>query len=485
MRPVTRRFRREKNCRRLKKFSYGREGRRPIHSVFSGTGGGAAPPVCYNHVSAEAPGRGNAGVNNSMRHGAERRATRLEGYGVKASPVFLSRERIVAYATILAVTELTLFVFCAAGAHGLIVPMDKMPSTDFVSFHAAGALANAGTPWLAYDQAAHRAAETASLGRDAGYNYFFYPPVFLLICAPLARLPYLLSFLTFQAIGAAACYAALRLIRRDLPVVVVFAFPGVWWAIGTGQNALLTAALFAAGTALLDRRPWLAGVFLGALCYKPHFGLLIPVALLAGGHWRAIVSAAAAVAGLAGASVVLFGAETWRAFLTAAAGSGDVYAGHAIFMGGLTSPYGVAMVFGLGRAASFGIQAAAAGLAALAVFVVWRRGGPLPVRAAVLLAATPVAVPVLMFYDLMLVFVALVWVSRLGPAGQLPGWAQAGLAAAFLAPLLSGNIGSEMPVPFAAVAAMAAFGVVLGLAAREMAWRPVSGPVGAAGGVRV
>ena len=55
----------------------------------------------------------------------------------------LTRDRVVAWATILALTELGLFAFCVAGAHGLIVPLDHQPSTDFVSFHAAGALANA------------------------------------------------------------------------------------------------------------------------------------------------------------------------------------------------------------------------------------------------------------------------------------------------------------------------------------------------------
>src|SRR5579862_6048359 len=147
---------------------------------------------------------------------------------------------------------MALFAFCVAGAHGLIVPLEHQPSTDFLSFHAAGALADAGTPALAYDHAAHHAAEEAVLGRATEYNYFYYPPVFLLLCAPLALLPYLAAFILFQVVCAGGCFLALRLIRRDLPPAVLLAFPGLWWAVGTGQNALLTAALFAAGTALLE-----------------------------------------------------------------------------------------------------------------------------------------------------------------------------------------------------------------------------------------
>ena len=92
-------------------------------------------------------------------------------------------------------------------------------------------------------------------------------------------------------------------------------------------------------------------------------------------------------------------------------------------MGGLTSPFGALMAFGAGRETAFVVQAIATLLAACAVALVWRPGAraPLPLRAAVLLAATPVAVPVLMFYDLMLVFVALVWLSRVPPAGMRRG----------------------------------------------------------------
>jgi alpha-1,2-mannosyltransferase len=406
--------------------------------------------------------------------------TVMKGYFVVLSRVpdgpglgWLTRDRVIGYATILAITEMALFAFCVAGAHGLIVPLDHQSSTDFVSFHAAGALANAGTPWLAYDHVAHQAAEQAAIGISTEYNYFYYPPVFLLICAPLAWLPYLPAFILFQTVGAAACYFALRMIRRDLPPAVFLAFPGLWWAIGTGQNALLTAALFAAGTALLERRPWLAGMCLGALCYKPHFGLLIPVALIAGGHWRAFLGAAGAALGLVAASLALFGVATWQAFVTAATASGDVYAGQAIFMGGLTSPYGALMAYGVGREVAFVVQAAVTLLTAAIVALVWRRGfqATLPVRAAVLLAATPIAVPVLMFYDLMLVFVALVWLSRVAPAGGVPKWLTGTAIAVFLGPLLSGNLATNSHWLMAFLTAALAFVVTLAIA-----WRTLAAP---------
>ena len=100
--------------------------------------------------------------------------------------------------------ELAFFAFIVAGTHGWIVPLDKPSTTDFVSFYAAGTLADAGTPALAYDQAAHLAAEEAIVAPGIQYQFFFYPPVYLLLCALLARLPYLVAFIAFEAASLAA-----------------------------------------------------------------------------------------------------------------------------------------------------------------------------------------------------------------------------------------------------------------------------------------
>src|SRR5437764_7941702 len=103
--------------------------------------------------------------------------------------VWLDRRRIGIGAALLLCLELALFVFFVAGTHGWIVPLDRPTTTDFASFYAAGSLADAGTPQLAYDQAAHWAAEQAATAPGIEYQFFNYPPVFLLICAALAPMP--------------------------------------------------------------------------------------------------------------------------------------------------------------------------------------------------------------------------------------------------------------------------------------------------------
>ena len=50
-----------------------------------------------------------------------------------------------------------------------------------------------------------------------------------------------------------------------------------------GQNGFYTAALFASGLTLVERRPIAAGILLGLLCCKPQLGLQ---RIFAGGKFR-------------------------------------------------------------------------------------------------------------------------------------------------------------------------------------------------------
>jgi alpha-1,2-mannosyltransferase len=104
-------------------------------------------------------------------------------------------------------------------------------------------------------------------------------------------------------------------------LVALLAFPAVWWNIGLGQNAFLTAALFGAATLFVDRRPILCGLCFGALCCKPHLALLVPLALAAGGHWRGFTAAAISAAALVLLSIAFVGWDTWQAFLATAGAS--------------------------------------------------------------------------------------------------------------------------------------------------------------------
>jgi alpha-1,2-mannosyltransferase len=364
-------------------------------------------------------------------------------------------QRIHPYIVILLAFELISFIFFVAGTHGWITELEDPTSSDFVSYYAAGTLANGDSPALVYDQAAHYAAEQQATEPGIRYNFFYYPPVYLLLCAPLARLPYLVAFVLFQASCLLSCMILVRRILPNVPLSMLLAFPAVFWAIGTGQNALLTAALLAAATLTIDRRPALAGFLFGALCYKPHFGLLVPIALAAGGHWRPFAAAMASVIVLVLASVLAFHWDTWLAFLSAARGADTVYAtAGAIDIHGLASPFGLLLALGTSSVVALGLQATASLGVALMVAWVWWKQTPLEVRAAVLLAGIPLAVPIVMFYDLMITGVALAWLARAGRKYGFPAWQQSGLVLLYLLPLFSGNTGAQVLFPPVAAAAL-------------------------------
>jgi alpha-1,2-mannosyltransferase len=375
-----------------------------------------------------------------------------------SSENWLDRRRIITLCAILLAVELGGFSFLVAGTHGWIVPLAEPASTDFVSFYAAGSLADAGTPELAYDQPAHQAAEERATEPGIQYRFFYYPPVFLLLCAGLARLPYLEAFLVFEAASLALYLLVTRRILQETgwtALVPLLAFPAVFWTLGLGQNSFLTAALFGAGLLCIDRRPIVAGLLFGALCYKPHFGVLVPVALIAGGHWRALAAAVVSVAALCALSLILFGWGTWHDFLAEAARSQTTYESGKVSLGGFVTPFGATLLLGATASAAYAVQAAATLIAGLLVGWVWRSGRPLAIRAATLAAATLVAIPVALVYDLMLAAVAAAWLTR--EEGGLSAWENTTMAVLIVLALDPRDVAEvwHLPVaPFVAVAVL-------------------------------
>lgn len=408
---------------------------------------------------------------------------------------WLRRRRAVVYATILLTLEVAAFLFIAAVQHDIFIHLGKPTTTDFVSFYAAGKLADQGTPQLAYDAAAHYAAEQQATAPGITYNYYYYPPVFLLICTALAALPYLVAFVVFECATLAAYVLVIRTILRDRSreaLVTILAFPAVPWTLGTGQNGFLSASLFGGATLLIDSRPVWAGLLFGALAFKPHFGLLIPVALAAGGRWRVFAAATATVAALALLSLALYGEETWRAFFAALARSPATYELTHVDVGAMTNLFGAFRMWGAGPSLAYGAQAVATVAAACVVGFVWGRRLSLPLRAASLAGAALLAAPIALFYDFVVTFVAVAWLVRQGRAEGFLPWEKSILVAVFIAPLASRYI-SHYGIPIATLALLGLLYVVVIRARDELARRagaacqnstePIDGAAGSTAGL--
>lgn len=394
---------------------------------------------------------------------------------------WLHRDRVVAWSLVLLVEEVLLLAFLVLWQHGQFTEISTPSSTDFVSFYAAGKLALAGTPALAYDQAAHYLAQQQATVAGAPYQFFFYPPIFLMLCAGLACLPYLVAYVLFQAVTLGLFAATMGAVLRESGwrwLAPLLAFPPVFWTFGLGQNAFLTAALFGSFTLLVDRRPISAGALLGLLCYKPHFGLLAPVALAAGRHWTAFFAAAATILVLIALSVGLFGWETWPAYLTALRESDAVYASGRIAYAGMVTPFGAARLLGFAAEPAYALQAVATLLMAALTALIWRRNMSLPLRAAALLSATLLAVPLALLYDKLLALVAIAWLIREArQTGFLP-WEKLVLLATYPISLLTWSVGSQWHMPLGPLVSFAVLVMCLRRVWRGLSARQAPAPTG-------
>src|SRR6185503_9690742 len=200
-------------------------------------------------------------------------------------------------------------------ATGTLDRFNRPLGTDFSSFWTAGRMALDGHAPLAYDWMSHWEMQKQTHGIDMFFPWS-YPPVFLLIAAAFAALPYVPALIVWQTSSLAAALMAFRaILPQPRALLFAFGFPGVLVCLGLGQTGFLTAALLAGGLLALPRREAFAGVLFGLLAYKPQFGLLIPFVLVAGGYWRAIAAATATVLAAFAATLVVWGWPVWQAFL--------------------------------------------------------------------------------------------------------------------------------------------------------------------------
>ena len=152
----------------------------------------------------------------------------------------------------------------------------------------------------------------------------------------------------------------------------------------------------------------------GLLTVKPHLGLLLPVALLCGGHWRCMASAVATALVLAGLSLLAFGWAPWPAFVAQAARAEALIDSGAVPWSLMPTVLPALRLAGLSERIADGGQLLA-GLIALACVVwAWRRPGSPGLKAAVLCLATFLALPFAYAYDLTLLTLPLFWSAKAG-----------------------------------------------------------------------
>jgi hypothetical protein len=383
---------------------------------------------------------------------------------------WLTDARMRGYSLILlAICTLALVGWIAA-SDGLIDRNSKPIGTDFSNVYAAGTLIWQGRPAEAYEPARQHAAEKAVFGgREVPFYGWLYPPFFFAVAFLVASLPYAWGLAIWLAASFAAYLAAMRaIVPRPETLLIAAAFPAVFINIGHGQNGFLTAALLGGALHWLDRRPWLAGVLIGLLAYKPQFGVLIPVALLAGGRWNTIGAAAATVAALVAVSFVTLGGGVWHAFADSMTFTQTV----VLEPGGIgwekiQSAFSAMRMWGAGVRTAYAIQIALALMLAASLAWLWQSTALFELKASALATASLLTTPYVLDYDLVVLAVAIVFFVRHGMNRGFHDYEISLLAAAWVMPLLSRAIAGVTGIPLGLLALLALYVFIVQRAVRD------------------
>jgi hypothetical protein len=337
-----------------------------------------------------------------------------------------------------------------AVSDGLVDRNGNPIGTDFSNVYAAGTLTWQGRPAEAYQPALQHAAEKAVFGgREVPFYGWHYPPFFFAIAVLAAAVPYAWGLAIWLAASLAAYLAAMRaILPRPETLLIAAAFPAVFVNIGHGQNGFLTAALLGGALHLLDRRPWLAGILIGCLAYKPQFGVLIPLALLAGGRWSVVGTAALTVAALLVLSFVTLGGGVWHAFADSMHFTQTV----VLEQGGtgwekIQSVFSAVRMWGAGVHTAYAIQISLALMLAASLVWLWQSDAAFELKASALATGSLLATPYVLDYDLVVLAVAIAFFARYGLRRGFRDCEISLLAAAWIVPLLSRSIAGVTGIP--------------------------------------
>jgi arabinofuranan 3-O-arabinosyltransferase len=296
--------------------------------------------------------------------------------------------------------------------HGLGIP------TDFVNVWSAGRLVLDGHPALAYDWDIQKQIQLEVLGQSYEGNFaWHYPPPFLFIASLLALFPYGMAFLSWAAVSFVPYLAVMRaIVGRNFGFLLAAAFPVVFTNALVGQNGFLTASLIGGTLVLMPTRPVLSGICLGLLSYKPQYGLLFPLVLIAASQWKVFWTAAIVAVSMALLSWLAFGTESWQAFVHWMPMFSQAFLteGRAPWCK-LQSIFGLVRYFGGTEQMAWMFQLIMSGMVAALLALMWRsRTLDYSLKAAGLAAGALLITPYLFLYDLMVLAIAVAFLVRVG-----------------------------------------------------------------------
>jgi alpha-1,2-mannosyltransferase len=384
--------------------------------------------------------------------------------------------------------------FLIATSDGLNDYQGRPLGTDFSNIYAGGTYALDGQAGTAFDPPAQHARQQAIFGKDTPFYGWCYPPFLLFVAGALALLPYAGALFVWQfstillylgMLGSILRFAPARdsdgiaLTRDRMWLLLALAYPAVFVNLGHGHNGFLTAALIGGGLLLLDRKPVVAGILFGLMSYKPQFGVMIPLVLMATGRWRAFMSAAATVLALSAISTLAFGFDVWRSMIEHLP-----FTQRIVLEQGETGWYKIQSVFSWARMwgasvpLAYGLQAAVTVTLGAALVWLWRSDASYRLKAAALPIASILATPYSLDYDLMALAPSIAFLAIEGYERGFRPTEKSALAFLWIMPLITRTVAEQTLIPLGVPAMLLVFILVMRRAITDTGafphWQPAA-----------
>jgi alpha-1,2-mannosyltransferase len=200
-------------------------------------------------------------------------------------------------------------------------------SGDFVAFHSAGRFVLSGRAPQLYEHAAVSEVQQALVeGRIPNlYDAYRNPPFFAALFAPLAPLDLIPAFAVYSLLSLACLGLALYLLVQEVPwlrprwrglVVLVLAFPPVYFGLIDGENATISLLLYVLIYRSLARgQDRAAGAWAALGLFKPQLFFVFPLVFLISRRWRALSAYTLVALALLGVSLLMVGPDGLTAWL--------------------------------------------------------------------------------------------------------------------------------------------------------------------------
>jgi Glycosyltransferase family 87 len=376
--------------------------------------------------------------------------------GALSSGEWLTAERAKRIAFVCGLASVAVLSFFYSASSGNLDWTGRPLGSDFSQVWTAGQMVLDGRSAEVWYWDAHRAVQEAFHGPKLSEWYgWHYPPPFLLIAAALATLPYLPALIAWQAATLIPfAWMIRRYTGRPEAWLFVLAAPVTLVCVLHGHNGFLTALLLGGGLILLERRPFLAGLLLGCLVYKPQFALILPLLLLVLWNWRAILGAAASSLTLIAITLAIWGWPVWQAFFDSLPLTRTIVIEQGITgWSKIMSPFAAVRGWGGSIELAYAVQALVTIGTIAATLWLARKARP-DVRNAAVTAAVLISTPYVLDYDFVVLLAGIAFLWRDADRhGWLP-WEKSSLALIWFAPFVARNLAALTLFPLGLLTAI-------------------------------